>query len=323
MRGLALTEWSVVPHYTLLRVSTAHHTARVNTTLLATDVDTAHSDTGTVSLVGAGLFSGAASSQVKRVARVAILTDTGAVMIVSDTPGVGTTLDIATCVNTPVLTLDRLADLIVATVQVGGAGGGLSSLPHIIGITLESSETQALAILAHGVGATSLGSAEVSHQRLVSITSFKWVSFVARFTATVKASLGVDADSIASTDLVATLVDVKAANEGVAIKSLFTLAHLARVSLSDTLCIISALTRNTDIHSSAGSTAIIWVATIARVTLTLIGDVVDTVTVGSTPWCTDGWRDWWHTQEVAISYKTLLTETFVGVGITGSIETTG
>ena len=80
---------------------------------------------------------------------------------------------------------------------------------------------------------------------MVRITSFKWVSFVARLTATVKASLGVDTDSIATTDLVAALIDVKAANEGVPIIALLTLAHLARVSLSDTLSIVSTRSRFT------------------------------------------------------------------------------
>ena len=188
---------------------------------------------------------------------------------------------------------------------------------------METSETQTLSILAHSIGSTSLGGAEVSHQGLVSITSFKWVSFVARLTATVKASLGVDADSIAAADLVAALVDVKAANEGVSIITLLTLADLARVALGDTLGIVSALTGNTDIHSSAGGAAIIGVATVAGVTLALVGNVVDTVTVGSTARAADGWQYGGHTQEVAVSNKTLFAETFVSVGIAGSIEATG
>ena len=40
-------------------------------------------------------------------------------MIVSHTPGVGAALNIATSVHTPVLTLHTLANLVVATVQVG------------------------------------------------------------------------------------------------------------------------------------------------------------------------------------------------------------
>ena len=84
-------------------------------------------------------------------------------MVVSHTSGVGTTLDIATGIHTPVLALDRLADLVVATVQVRGAARGLTALPHIIGVSLEASQTQALAILTHSIGATSLGAAEVGH----------------------------------------------------------------------------------------------------------------------------------------------------------------
>ena len=106
MGGLTLAEWSIVPHHTLLRVSAAHHTTGIHTALLATDVDAAHSALGTISLVGAGLLSGTSSSQVQRVARISILTDAGAVMVVSDTARVGTTLNVATGVNTPVLALD-------------------------------------------------------------------------------------------------------------------------------------------------------------------------------------------------------------------------
>ena len=105
MRGLTLAEWSVVPHHTLLRVSTTHHTTGVNTTLLTTDVDAAHSAWWTISLTGASLFSAASSAQIQRIASESILTDASAVMIVSDAARVGTTLNIATRVNTPVLTL--------------------------------------------------------------------------------------------------------------------------------------------------------------------------------------------------------------------------
>ena len=105
MRGLTLAEWSVVPHHTLLRVSTTHHTTGVNTTLLTTDVDAAHCAWWTISLTGASLFSAASSSQIQRIASESILTDASAVMIVSDAARVGTTLNIATRVNAPVLTL--------------------------------------------------------------------------------------------------------------------------------------------------------------------------------------------------------------------------
>ena len=47
------------------------------------------------------------------------MTDASAVMIVSNTPGVGATLNITTGIHTPVLALDTLADLVVAAVQVG------------------------------------------------------------------------------------------------------------------------------------------------------------------------------------------------------------
>ena len=84
-------------------------------------------------------------------------------MIVSNTPRVGAALNITTGVHTPVLALDTLADLVVAAVQVGGAGGALAACPHVICITLESRETQTGAILTHSVGSTPLVAAQVRH----------------------------------------------------------------------------------------------------------------------------------------------------------------
>jgi hypothetical protein len=59
---------------------------------------------------------------VERAPRETLVTDTGAVVVVSDTTRVRPTLDISTSVNAPVLSLDRLTDLIVATVKVVGTG---------------------------------------------------------------------------------------------------------------------------------------------------------------------------------------------------------
>ena len=110
-----------------------------------------------------------------------------------------------------------------------------------------------------------------------------------RFTATVKASLSVDTDCVSSTNLVAALVDIITSQEWISIISLSTLAHLARVGIRDTLSIVSTLTWITHISHSAGGAAFIWVTIEPWVTLALVGNVVDTVTVGSTSWCADGW----------------------------------
>ena len=251
------------------------------------------------------------------------MTDAGAVMIVSNTPGVGATLNIATGVHTPVLALHTLADLVVAAVQVGGAGGALAACPHVIGVTLESRETQTGAILTHSVGSTPLVAAQVRHQRLVSVTAFKWVSLVSRLTSTVETSRSVDTDSVPATGAgSAALVDVVAADEGVAIIALLTLAHLASVAIGGALGIVSTLTGDCHTHISGGGTALIRVASKARVTLASVGDAVDTVTVVSTPRGAHCRQDGRHAQEVSISHKSLSAEALVGVGVTGCVEAT-
>ena len=47
------------------------------------------------------------------------------------------------------------------------------------------------------------------------------------------------------------------------------------------------------------------------------------MTVVSTARGTDSREDGWHTEEVSVSHETLPAETFVGVGVTGSVQTTG
>ena len=179
------------------------------------------------------------------------MTDAGAVMIVRHTPGVGAALDIATGVHTPVLTLHTLADLVVAAVQVGRAARALTALPHIIGVTLEPGETETGPVLAHSVGSTPLGAAEVRHQGLVSIAALKWVSLVSRLTATVESSGGVDTDRVpAAGTSSAALVDVVTPDEGVAIIALLTLAHLASVAIGGALSIGPALTGHCHTHIS-------------------------------------------------------------------------
>ena len=161
--GAALAVGPVVPHHALLGGAAAHHPARVHAAPLAADVDAAHVSRGTVRGGGAAQLSHTAAAQVTRVTGESVLADAGAVMVVRHAPGVGAALDIATRVHTPVLALHRLTDLIVAAVQVGGAGGALAASPHIIGVTLEPGETEAGSVLAHGIGAAPLGAAQIRH----------------------------------------------------------------------------------------------------------------------------------------------------------------
>ena len=95
-------------------------------------------------------------------------------------------------------------------------------------------------------------------------------------------------DSILATRVcVATLIDVITSHKGIAIISLPTLAHLASIVVSGTLSIGPTLAWHTDCHISGGGTGLVWIATKPGVTLALVGNIVDTVTVTATPWCTD------------------------------------
>ena len=122
-------------------------------------------------------------------------------MVVRDTPGVWSTLNISTSVHTPVLTFHRLADLVVTAVQVVGASGGLASGPWVLRIALEARKTEALPNRANCIGSTLHVCTEVRFQGLFRETGLKRISFVARLTATVIASDGVDADRILPTDV--------------------------------------------------------------------------------------------------------------------------
>ena len=143
-------------------------------------------------------------------------------------------------------------------------------------------------------------------------------------TPTVETAGGIDTDSVPAAGAgAATLVDVVAANEGVAIISLLTLAHLACVAISGALSVVSALTWDCHTHISRGRAAIIGIAAKAGVTLATVGNVVDTVTVGSTPRGTHCRQNGRHAQEVSIPHKSLFTEALVCVAIAGSIEAAG
>ena len=122
-------------------------------------------------------------------------------------------------------------------------------MSHIIGVTLEPGETEAGPVLTHSIGATSLGAAEVGHQRLIRITALKGITLVSWLTATVKASRSVDTDSVPATGAgSAALVDVVTPDEGVAIIALLTFTHLASVAIGGALCIVSTLTGNCHTH---------------------------------------------------------------------------
>ena len=103
--GGALADRSVVFHRADLILSTRHYSAGINAAALAADVDAANASCWAIILSFAGHLPHAATAQIQRVARVAVLTDTGAVVVVSHTPGIWSALHISARIDTPVLTL--------------------------------------------------------------------------------------------------------------------------------------------------------------------------------------------------------------------------
>ena len=320
----ALAVRLVVLDDALLVVPAAHDPARVDTTLLAADVDAADGPRRTVGLRLASELPATALSRVQRVAGESVLTDAGAVMVVSHTPGVGATLYISTGVHTPVLALHGLADLVVAAVEVGGAAGGLTASPYVISVSLEAGETEALAVVTHSIRAAPLAGAEVRHGRQVRETRVEWVSFVTWLTPTVKAADGVDTDCIIPAKVLTTLVDIKTTDESISIKSRFALADLPAVTFSDALSVGATLAGLDDVNfNGVLGTPVVGVTSEARVTLAGVGEAVSTVTVLPTAGAADSRQDGRHTQEVAVSHESFSAETFVGVGVAGSVQSTG
>jgi hypothetical protein len=102
----ALANRPVVLDAASLILAAAHDPTRVNAASLAADVDAAYAARRAVLLLLAGVFLHAAGSKVLWVAREAVQADAGAVVVVRDTTGVGSTLHIAAGVNTAVLALN-------------------------------------------------------------------------------------------------------------------------------------------------------------------------------------------------------------------------
>ena len=135
-------------------------------------------------------------------------------------------MNVATGINTTVGSLHRLADLIVATVKVVAASGGLAASLEILSITLEAWLTQTLANRAHCIGSTLHIVAQVSHSWLIREAAIKGVAPVARFTPTVIASNSVDTNSMLAANIVGAFIDVKAADICVATIAHTTLANI-------------------------------------------------------------------------------------------------
>ena len=245
-------------------------------------------------------------------------------MVVRHTPRVGSALDVPAGVHTPVLALHGLADLVVAAVEVGGAAGGLTASRHVVGVSLEPGEAETLAVVTDSVRTAPLGGAEVGDWGEVWQTGVERVSFVIWLTPTVEAADCVDADSILTTEVLTTLVDVETADESISIKARLTFADLTSVALSDTLSISSTLAGLDDVNlHGVLSTSLVGITSEARVTLAGVGEAVLTVTVLPTAGTTDGWQDGRHAEEVPVSDESLSTEALVGVGVTGSVQSTG
>ena len=84
MRRRTCADGSVVLNTARLVFSTAHDPARVDTALLAADVDAAHSSLGAVFLGLAAIFRQTTSSKVAWISRETVNTDAGAVVVVGD-----------------------------------------------------------------------------------------------------------------------------------------------------------------------------------------------------------------------------------------------
>lgn len=100
-----LADWPVVLHAASLVLATAHDPTGIHTAPLSANVNAANTAGRTVLLSLAAVLLHTAGCEVLWVPRESIDANTGAMMVVSDTSGIRTTLDITTGVHTPVLSL--------------------------------------------------------------------------------------------------------------------------------------------------------------------------------------------------------------------------
>ncbi len=157
--------------------------------------------------------------------------------------------------NSPIGSLHRLANLIIATVQVVFACGGLAARLEIFSITLESGLAQTLSSCADRIGSTLDSFAQVisalSHSRLLRETLLERVAAQAGLTATIVAAHSVDADSVLAAQASSAFIDIRASKEGNASEACQALTHLAAIAIRATFGVIPTA-------ASILSIAVLW-----------------------------------------------------------------
>ena len=141
----ALTEWPVVLDRADLCLSAGHDPAGVHAGSPSVDVDAAHGAGRTLGLGPAPDLLPTSHIYIERIARESLAADAGAVMVVGDTPRVGAALALAAGVDTSAGSFHCLTNFIVAALEVVFAAGHLTSISKIVGVSIKSRLTKALA----------------------------------------------------------------------------------------------------------------------------------------------------------------------------------
>jgi hypothetical protein len=199
-------QWPAVDDLALFGVRARHDLAGVEAGTSSVDVDLADKAFGAVGALPAFLFRKASFLQVRRVAGKSVVADASHVVVVRHAEGVGSARGSAAGIDAPsgdAVLVDG-AHLVVAAVSVVGAlrDGGAADGRIVRVVTLESWSAQALAKVAHGVGATLHRIAEVVEFFFgLCRAHFKWISHKVELAATVVAPGDVDADRVDAADV--------------------------------------------------------------------------------------------------------------------------
>jgi len=165
-------------------------------------------------------------------------------MVVSHTARVRPTLDVTAGINAPVGSLHRLTDLIIATVQIILARGGLAARLQIFSIPLEAGLAETLPGRAHGIWAALHSLAQVvfslGHRRLLGEALIERVAPHAGLAATVVAAHRVDADRVLAAQAAGALIHISAAKERNSGKASQAVARLAAIAIRPTFGIVPA-----------------------------------------------------------------------------------
>ena len=168
-------------------------------------------------------------------------------MVVGDTPRVGAALALAAGVDTSAGSFHCLTNFIVAAVEVVFAAGHLTSISKIVGVSIKSRLTKALADRTNCIGPTLFLGTKVLSVCLVFVweTFDEGVSMELLLASAIIATNCVDTDSVLATSLNVAFVDVITTNEGATFKAFFATARRF-AGLLNTFCIVT--TNSTFIH---------------------------------------------------------------------------